>query len=78
MPQTVSARVFWAIIGISLTLIGAMGNEISRQVREQMNRQEMRIMELEKAIIGIDTKLSMVIDEIRRNEKSRKSDYRDR
>ena len=78
MPSTMSSRVFWAIIGVSLTLIGAMGNELSRQVREQMNRQEVRIMELEKAIIGIDTKLSMVIDEIRRNEKSRRNDFRDR
>ena len=74
MPQSISARVYWAVIGIFLALIGAMGKEISTQVRDQMNKQEQRIMELEKALIGIDTKLTMIMDEIRRNEKSRKKD----
>lgn len=60
-------KIYWWILGTITSVAGVIAAEYATTVQQQVLRQEQQIMYLERTVASIDTKLTMIMEEIRRN-----------
>ncbi len=59
-------KIYWWILGTVTTVAALIAGEYATTIQKTLMRQEAQIAYLERTVASIDTKLQMIMDEIRR------------